>query len=85
MSRDNRRKPRKAVTRTAYIYTIDGWPVGECKTIDMSDTGAKLLWTSDEEVPPEFILSLSKDGKIRRRCHVKWHEAQKIGVQFVMA
>jgi hypothetical protein len=52
--------------------------------VDVSDTGAKLLWTSTEEVPTEFILSLSKDGKVRRRCQVKWHEAQKVGVQFVI-
>jgi hypothetical protein len=85
MPRDNRKKLRRRVTTSGYVYTLDGWPVGECKTLDVSDTGAKLLWASDEEVPPEFILSLSPDGMIRRRCQVKWHEGQQIGVQFVVA
>jgi hypothetical protein len=84
MSKDKRRKPRKMVNALGYIYTIDGWPIGECKTLDISETGAKLMWTCAEEVPSEFLLSLSKDGKVRRRCHVKWHEAQKIGVRFIV-
>jgi hypothetical protein len=85
MSKDKRRKPRKMVSAVGFIYTIDGWPIGECKTLDISETGAKLIWTCGEEVPPEFLLSLSKDGKVRRHCHLKWHEGEKIGVRFVLA
>jgi hypothetical protein len=84
MSTNNRRKPRKSIGAVGFIYTIDGWPIGECKTLDMSETGAKLLWMSDQEVPPEFFLSFSRDAKVRRRCQVKWHEAEKIGVRFVV-
>ena len=84
MSKDNRRAPRKLVNTFAFIYTVDGWPIGECKTVDMSSTGAKLVWTSPDDVPAEFLLSLSRDGKVRRRCHVKWRAADKIGVRFIV-
>jgi hypothetical protein len=83
MAKDQRKKDRRPVSAVAYVYTIDGWPVAECKTQDVSETGAKLIWTSSEEVPSEFLLSLSRDGKVRRRCLVKWREADKIGVKFV--
>jgi len=84
MPKDNRRKSRKALKTTAFVYTIDGWPVGECKTLDVSETGAKLIWTSPDDVPPEFLLSLSPNGRVRRRCQIKWREADKIGVRFVL-
>ena len=84
MAKDNRRKPRKTVRAPGFIYTIDGWPIGECKTLDISETGAKLQWTGSDEVPDEFFLSLSRDAKVRRRCNVKWRESNKFGVQFVV-
>ena len=31
----------------AYLYTTDGWPLGECQIKDVSDTGAKLLYFND--------------------------------------
>jgi hypothetical protein len=85
MPRDQRKKSRRNITATAYIYSVDGWPIGECKTLDMSETGAKLAWTSEEEVPPEFLLSMSRDGKVRRRCCVKWRTPDSIGVKFVVS
>jgi len=84
MSRDNRKKPRRSVNAVAFIYTIDGWPIGECKTLDISETGAKLMWTSPDDVPVEFLLSLSRDGKVRRRCQLKWRQDNKIGVRFTL-
>jgi hypothetical protein len=66
------------------MYTIDGWPIGRCKTVDVSEIGAKLIWTCPDDFPPEFFLSLSPNGKVRRRCQIKWREADKIGVRFVL-
>ena len=78
-----RKNARRLIQAVGYIYTIDGWPIGECTTLDMSDTGAKFVWTSSEELPREFLLSMSRDGKVRRHCILKWRENDKIGVQFV--
>jgi hypothetical protein len=84
MRSENRRKPRKAVRAVGFIYTIAGSPIGECNTLDISETGAKLKWTCPADIPPEFLLSLSRNGKVRRRCHLRWREADKIGVRFVL-
>jgi len=82
MVKDNRKKPRRSINTTAYIYTIDGWPIGECKTLNISKNGMKLCWTFPDEVPPEFLLSLSRDGKVRRLCQLKWRNDDEIGVRF---
>ena len=84
MSKDNRKSPRKPMSAIAFIYTIDGWPVGACKTIDISEGGAKIMWPSSEEVPIEFFLSLSKDGKVRRHCQLKWRAGNEIGIRFTL-
>ena len=83
MFSEHRRKPRKSINALAFIYTVEGRPIGACSTLDISETGAKLLWACAGELPPEFLLSLSKDGKVRRRCHLRWQEGDKIGVRFI--
>jgi hypothetical protein len=84
MFSEQRRKTRKPISAVAFIYTLEGRPIGECGTLDISETGAKLKWAAEGELPPEFLLSLSRNGKVRRRCHLKWREPDKIGVRFVL-
>jgi hypothetical protein len=84
MFSEHRRKPRKSINALGFIYTVEGRPIGECSTLDISETGAKLKWACAGELPPEFLLSLSRNGKVRRRCHLRWQEADKIGVRFIL-
>jgi hypothetical protein len=84
MSRDNRRKPRKSLKAAAFIYTIDGRPISACSMLDVSESGAKIISSTPEDLPPEFLLSLSRDGRVRRRCQLKWRDGSKIGVQFTL-
>jgi hypothetical protein len=81
VGREQRKSPRKAVSTEAFIYTIDGWPVGSCGMLDASATGARLLLEADD-APADFILALSRDGKLRRRCHLVWQKDDQIGVSF---
>jgi hypothetical protein len=37
------------------------------------------------EVPDKFTLLLSRDGKVRRQCHVMRRSETGIGVQFVFS
>ena len=37
---------------------------------DVSKSGAKLMLEGDGEVPDQFMLLLSADGKTRRKCRV---------------
>jgi hypothetical protein len=84
MSFDNRRKPRKPIKTVGFVYSMDGWPIGECSTLDISESGAKIMLSAADEVPPEFLLSLSRDGRVRRRCQLKWRDGDRIGVRFTV-
>jgi PilZ domain len=82
VSENNRKKQRKPVSMAGFIYTIDGWPISECKMLDISEGGAKLSLSSSETVPDEFLLSLSRNGNVRRRCHLRWRKEGVFGVRF---
>jgi hypothetical protein len=83
MPSDKRASQRKAIKRPAYLYTRDGWPVGNCMTVDISTTGAKLSLLTSEELPSEFLISFSASGTVRRSCKLVWRNGDVIGVRFV--
>jgi hypothetical protein len=83
MSLDQRRWPRKKVNTACFLYTNEGLPIGECRVKDISVGGARLVHSFAEEPPAEFLLSLSRDGKVRRRCQIAWRNENQIGVRFV--
>jgi hypothetical protein len=84
MSFEHRKKPRKPIKAVGFIYSMDGWPIGECSTLDISESGAKIMLPLTDDLPPEFLLSLSRDGRVRRRCQLKWRDGDKIGVRFAV-
>jgi hypothetical protein len=83
MSVDKRRSPRKKMEAVGFLYTTDGWPLGECNLKDISAGGARFTHSLADELPTEFFLSLSRDGRVRRRCQVRWREKDQVGVRFV--
>ena len=82
MSKDRRTALRRGVTWTALMIDSAGRPVGECTIVDVSISGAKLV-PSSAEPPAEFVLVLSKNGGVRRRCLVTWRRADSVGVRFI--
>jgi hypothetical protein len=34
-------------------------------------------------LPAELVLSLAKDGKVRRHCELVWRKDNEVGVRFV--
>jgi hypothetical protein len=34
------------------------------------------------QLPPKFILAISKSGNVFRRCDLVWHNKNEIGVRF---
>jgi len=83
MSKDRRRAPRRKVDAAGYLYTGDGWPLGECRMRDVSSGGALLAHSITDELPDQLLLSLSKDGTVRRRCQVAWRSENHLGVRFL--
>ncbi len=85
MPREKRKSARRPVSAAAFLYTSDGWPIGACQMIDISQNGAKLTVPVTDELPPELIISLSRDGKVRRACHLIWQKDDTVGVRFCKA
>jgi hypothetical protein len=84
MPKDQRKEPRRKVEALGFLYTRDGWPLGECRMTDVSAGGARLAHSIADELPDQLLLSLSKTGIIRRRCQIAWRAANQIGVRFLV-
>jgi hypothetical protein len=82
MSIERRKSVRRAVALRAFLYTPDGWPLGECKLHDISATGARLGNIPKADLPARFLLSLSRTGSVRRACTVRWQNRNEVGVRF---
>ena len=83
MPSDKRRFPRKKIDAVGFLYTADGWPLGECKIKDISTGGARLTHALSDELPAEFMLAFSRDGRVRRRCEIRWRKEKEVGVRFL--
>ncbi len=83
MGFEKRKSPRQTVRVTAMMANMDGGAIGLCKTLDMSATGARLEPKRQVQVPDEFLLVLSRDARIVRRCKTVWRNGDQIGVRFL--
>jgi hypothetical protein len=50
---------------------------------DISGSGAILVRELDEDLPTQFLLSLSRNGVVRRRRRVVWQNEKQLGVRSV--
>jgi hypothetical protein len=82
---DLRKKPRREFHYLAKILTGPQDPARRCTIADVSESGARLLLDSDDELPDRFFLLLSLNGGARRRCRVVWRNGASVGVEFVTA
>ena len=82
MPGNKRKSPRRPLSMKAYLYTQDGWPLCECKLRDVSETGAQLTILPSDDLPDNFLLSLSRDGKVRRHCELIWRDGARVGAHF---
>lgn len=82
MSSNRRKSARRAIGYSAKIIAIDGSWAHDCRVVDVSDSGAKLTIQEQSDLPKDFILALSMDGKATRQCHVMWVKDSEIGVVF---
>jgi len=83
MGSEQREGIRRLVRQGARMVGVDGSPLGPCMMADVSATGARLLLPNSDAVPAEFVLLLSHDGQLRRRCSVMWQSEKTVGIRFV--
>lgn len=77
-----RKKPRRQFQYHAKILKDKDTPPLACAISDISASGARLNLQNDVELPPEFILLLTPNGKARRHCRLIWREGLIVGVKF---
>jgi hypothetical protein len=64
------------------IYDTDGKWVAPCRLRNISVSGAQLELKRETELPRTFLLSLSKNGEVVRRCVIVWELSTVVGVRF---
>ena len=85
MKANSRKFVRRSLGYRAKIVAPDGSWGRNCRVVDVSDGGARLVTEQPIELPDEFILALSVRGAATRRCHVVWKQDCEIGVEFKAA
>lgn len=81
MSGEKRKWPRKSINAGGFLYASDGQQIGACEVKDISGGGAMLVTMADE-LPAQFVLLLSRDGRVRRHCQIVWQTGKHVGVRF---
>ena len=79
---EKRRNFRKSFERRAWIDFEDGARPLDCVLGNLSETGAKLIIPSGLELPDEFVLRLTPDGRVARKCRIAWKAGGEAGVAF---
>ena len=83
MSSEQRKSRRKSIGTDGFLYGVNGQPIGPCHVENVSLGGAMLRHETDDELPAHFILSLSRNGQVRRHCRVAWQAKRHVGVRFL--
>jgi hypothetical protein len=79
MSRERRDTTRRQTYLPAFLYTAAGTPLGKWIVKDISEQGAKIIYSAAEELPDELVLTM---GINRQHCRVMWRRQKEVGVRF---
>jgi len=74
-----RSAPRRRILKAGSIECGGG--VIDCIVRSVSETGAALEVVSPLYIPDRFTLIVRTD-QLKRRCHIVWRKAKRIGVEF---
>jgi hypothetical protein len=77
-----RKHRRQPLHYPAVILLGPDRPPIPCTLSDISNSGAKITLSDEQELPDRFILVLSRGGNTRRNCRVVWREDGRTGVEF---
>jgi hypothetical protein len=83
MSADKRDSRRRSIMAPGVVTGGAKKPLQICFVENLSASGAKLRLNIPDDVPDQFTLLLSRDGKISRNCRIVWRSDREIGVQFL--
>ena len=78
-----KREPRRARQQSAWIMFDDDFVSHECRVLDVSLNGAKLVAEINVAIGSTFKLSTVPHALVRQRCEVVWCRGKTFGVKFV--
>lgn len=67
----------------ASIFAGKGQPVVPCTIADITRTGAEITVDPQVEIPSEFTLLLTEDGRVRHHCRLLSRQETQIQVYFI--
>jgi len=82
MSENNRHSKRQPVSVDGMIYDRCGQQLFTCTIRNVSASGAQLELAGESVIPQDFVLALSRDGRVRRQCKKVWQFSTVVGVRF---
>jgi hypothetical protein len=71
-----------AAQLAVYLELEDEQAFTHCVMTDISDGGAKLLFSPDIRIPDSFVLHLCGGDHAKWRCEVVWRRKGEAGVKF---
>jgi PilZ domain len=80
VAREQRKTVRRRLQHRATFASTEQAPRHDCIVYDISETGARILVSPEVELPPEFLLMLSRH--VTRRCKLVWRKERQAGVRF---
>ncbi|MGQ2968944.1 MAG: PilZ domain-containing protein [Allorhizobium sp.] len=80
---ERRRQPRLRALKAGRAILPGGHSTFDCMIRNLSPVGAKVMFESTVDIPPQFRLRF-EDGTTHD-CVVKWRSPREIGVEFLDA
>jgi hypothetical protein len=68
--------------QSAWI-TLNGVATTECRIMDISKIGAKIVPGGSSIVPARFELSFVQGDQKRKACEVIWRRGRMLGIKFI--
>jgi hypothetical protein len=82
MTEKQPRAKRQPANQDGMIYAVNGARIAPCRLRNVSATGAQIELLREIELPKTFVLSLSENGSVQRRCTIAWQFSTVVGVKF---
>jgi hypothetical protein len=79
MLRDRRSEPRLKALKDGKVFTSSA-PAMPCSVIELSERGARLLFT-DETPAGDDLLLILEDGRVRVGI-IRWRRGRTVGVEY---
>ena len=73
----------KPVNQSCWIEAKPGQPLLHCRIREISDRDAKEEASAPSEIRDEFVMLLTADGRVTRRCHVVQRSDKELDVKFI--